>query len=240
MNPDSASNMRKNPIWMRIRIALIVAPHNTHPPSGCHLKKPGLQGGTLMSEHNIRKTTSFDALSRFTTRIGTCGKCMRQAFLAAAIAWCLCLPALIASSLFSSSMPIIAMLSFAGLLTALWLSHVVVFGVRISLYTSGKTELAGGMEATEVKPHTSRRAFFSNMAKAIGGIVLATAIPSRVSYAYGNCSDPNFYPCSITACVPSGSTNACCPEGAQYLSHCDCLCYRSSADVNCGSYAYCH
>lgn len=193
-----------------------------------------------MSEHNIRKTTAFDTLSRFTTRIGTCGKCMRQAFLAAAIAWCLCLPALIASSLFSSSVPIMVALSFAGLLTALWLLHVVVFGVRISLYTSRKIEPAGGVEVTEGKPHTSRRAFFSTMAKAIAGMVLATAIPSRVSYAYGNCNDPNSYPCSITACVPSGSTNACCPEGAQYLSHCDCLCYRSSADVNCGSYAYCH
>ena len=162
------------------------------------------------------------------------------AFLAAAVAWCLCLPALIASSLFSSSMPIIAALVFAGLLTALWLLHVVVSGMRFALYTTGKTEPAGGMEVNEGKAHPSRRAFLPIMVKAIAGMVLATALPSRVSYAYGNCNDPGSYPCSITACVPSGYTNACCPEGAQYLSHCDCLCYRSSADVNCGSYNFCH
>ena len=163
-----------------------------------------------------------------------------QAFLAAALAWCLCVPALIASSLFSSSLPIMAALAFAGFLTALWLLHVIVFGIRIALYTTGKTELAGGTEATEGKPHPSRRAFFPIMARAIAGMVLATAMPSRVAHAYCNCNDPNFYPCSNTACVPSGSDNACCPEGSQYLSHCDCLCYRSSADVNCGSYNYCH
>jgi hypothetical protein len=187
-----------------------------------------------MTGHNSRKTTAFNVLLRFTTHIGTCGKCMRQAFLAAATAWCLCLPALIASSLSGSSMPIIAALALAGLLTALWLLHVVVFGMRIALYTSGKTEAAAG------KPHQSRRAFLPIMAKAIAGMVLATALPSRVSYAHGNCNDPGSYPCSITACVPSGYTNACCPEGAQYLSHCDCLCYRSSADLNCGSYNFCH
>ena len=193
-----------------------------------------------MAGHNNRKTTAFHALSRFTTHIGTCGKCMRQAFLAAATAWCLCLPAAIASSLFSSYIPIIVALAFAGLLTALWLLHVVVFGVRIALYTAAKTEPAGGMEAAVGKPHPSRRAFLPILAKAIAGMVLATAIPSRVAYAYGNCNDPNFYPCSNTACVPSGSDNACCPEGSQYLSHCDCMCYQSSADVNCGSYNYCH
>ncbi|WP_181182995.1 DUF3624 family protein [Mesorhizobium sp. B3-2-1] len=193
-----------------------------------------------MSGQNIRKATASDALPRFMTRIGTCGICMRQAFLAAAIAWCLWLLALIASSSFSSSMPIRIPLAFAGLLTGLWLLHVVVFGIRIALYTTGKTEPSGGMEVTEGKLPPSRRAFFQILAKAIAGAVLATAIPSRISYAYGNCNDPNFYPCSITACVPSGSANACCPEGAQYLSHCDCQCYQSSADVNCGSYAYCH
>ena len=129
---------------------------------------------------------------------------MRQAFLAAAAAWCLCLPAAIASSLFGSSMPIIAALALAGLLTALWLLHVVVFGMRVTLYTSGKTE---------GKPHQSKRAFIAVMAKAIGGMVLVTAMPSRIARAYGNCNDPNFYPCSNTACVPSGSDNACCPEG---------------------------
>jgi hypothetical protein len=206
---------------------------------GRNLENPGLQGRTSMSGHNIRKTTAFDVLKRFTTHIGTCGKCMRQAFLAAAVAWCLCPAALIASSLFSSSVPIMVALAFAGLLTALWLLHVVVFGMRIALYTTRKTEPAGGVEVNEGKTRPSRRAFLPIMAKAIAGIALASALPSRVSYAYGNCNDPNFYPCSITACVPSGSDNACCPEGAQYLSHCDCLCYRSSADVNCGSYNYC-
>ncbi len=184
-----------------------------------------------MAGHNDRKITALNVLARFTTHIGTCGKCMRQAFLAAAAAWCLCLPAAIASSLIGSSMPIIAGLALAGLLTALWLLHVAVFGMRIARYKAAKT---GG------KLHPSRRAFLAVMAKATAGIALATALPSRVSYAYGNCNDPNFYPCSNTACVPSGSDNACCPEGSQYLSHCDCLCYRSSADVNCGSYNFCH
>jgi hypothetical protein len=114
------------------------------------------------------------------------------------------------------------------------------FGIRITLLQTRKIEPAVGMEAAVGKPHRSRRAFLPILAKAIAGMVLATAMPSRVAYAYGNCNDPNFYPCSNTACVPSGSDNACCPEGAQYLSHCDCLCYRSSADVNCGSYNYCH
>jgi hypothetical protein len=181
----------------------------------------------------------YDALAD-RSHIGTCGKCMRQAFLVAAAAWCLCLPAAIASSLTGSSMPIMAALALAGLLTALWLLHVVVFGMRIALYISGKTEPASGMEASEGKPLRSRRAFLPILAKAIAGMVLATAMPSRVSYAYGNCNDPNSYPRSIIACVPSGNTNACCPEGSQYLSHCDCLCYQSSADVNCGSYNYCH
>jgi hypothetical protein len=165
---------------------------------------------------------------------------MRQAFLAAAMAWCLCLPAALASSLSGFSTPIVIALALAGLLTALWLLHIVVFGTRIALYTRGKNEPASTVEAATATAHRSRRAVFSLLAKAIGGMVLATAIPSRISYAYGNCNDPNFYPCSITACVPSGSDNACCPEGSQYLSHCDCLCYKSSADVNCGSYAFCH
>jgi hypothetical protein len=193
-----------------------------------------------MAGRSTRKTTTFQVLSRLTTHIGTCGKCMRQAFLAAAMAWCLCLPAALASSLSGFSAPIVIALALAGLLTALWLLHIVVFGTRIALYTRGKNEPASTVEAATATAHRSRRAVFSLLAKAIGGMVLATAIPSRISYAYGNCNDPNFYPCSITACVPSGSDNACCPEGSQYLSHCDCLCYKSSADVNCGSYAFCH
>ena len=193
-----------------------------------------------MAGHNNRKTSAFSVFARFTTHIGTCGKCMRQAFLAAAAAWCLCLPAAIASSLTGSSLPIIAGLALAGLLTALWLLHVVVFGIRITLYKTRKIEPAGGREAAVGNPRQSRRAFLPILAKAIAGMVLATAMPSRVAHAYGNCNDPNFYPCSNTACVPSGSDNACCPEGSQYLSHCDCLCYRSSADVNCGSYNFCH
>jgi hypothetical protein len=188
-----------------------------------------------MAGHDNRKTTAFGVLARFTTHIGTCGKCMRQAFLAAAAAWFLCLPSAIAGSLTGSSLPIIAGLALAGLLTGLWLLHVVVFGMRVTLYQTRKTEAAGVMEV-----HRSRRAFLPIMAKAIAGMVLVTAMPSRIARAYGNCNDPNFYPCSNTACVPSGSDNACCPEGSQYLSHCDCLCYRSSADVNCGSYNFCH
>ena len=193
-----------------------------------------------MSIGDTKKTIPFVDLSGLITRIGTCGKCMRQAFLAAATAWFLCIPALIASSSFDSRAPAIAALTLAVLLTALWITHVVVFGVRIAISTTAKTEAANGMQITQGESDPSRRGFFVLAAKAIAGIAFATAFPIGVAYAYGNCHDPNFYPCSNTACVPAGSDNACCPEGAQYLSHCDCKCYRSSADMNCGSYAYCH
>ena len=193
-----------------------------------------------MSIDNTKKAISFVDLSGLITRIGTCGKCMRQAFLAAATAWFLFIPALIASSSFDSRVPTIAALTLGVLLTALWLTHVVVFGVRIAISTSGKTEPTDGMQITHGKSGPSRRGFFVLAAKAIAGIAFTTAFPVGVAYAYGNCHDPNAYPCSTTACVPAGADNACCPEGSQYLSHCDCKCYRSSADMDCGSYAYCH
>lgn len=194
-----------------------------------------------MTVHSIQKSTAFNKLSNFTSRIGTCGKCMRQAFLAALMAWCTCLFAMIVGWIYSSSIPVMIALPVATLLTALWLLHLIVFGVRVARrHTTREIGQADGAEDIESKHQPSRRVFFSVLSKVISGIALATIIPNRLAYAYGNCNDPNFYPCSRTACVPSGSDNACCPEGAQYLNHCDCKCYKSSSDFDCGSYTFCH
>jgi hypothetical protein len=191
-----------------------------------------------MAAREIR-TSKTDALFKFVSRIGTCGKCMRQAFQAAFLALCLCAPAWVAGWMFNSSGPIWAAGSATAFLTALWMLHVIVFGIRIARKSVARIGPAGAPASAGVGAEPTKRAFLTVFAKAVAAVAAATVLPSRLALAYGNCNDPGSFPCNTTFCVPNGAQNACCPASNRYLNHCDCRCYVNSSDFSCGSYTYC-
>ena len=178
-------------------------------------------------------------LVKFVSRIGTCGKCMRQAFYAAFLAGCLCAPAWVAGWMFNSSAPVWAAASATAFLTALWMLHVIVFGVRIARKSVTRIGSAGAPASAGVGAEPTKRAFLTVFAKVVAAVAVATVLPSRMALAYGNCNDPGSFPCNTTFCVPSGAQNGCCPASNRFLNHCDCRCYVSSSDFSCGSYTYC-
>ena len=189
-----------------------------------------------MAASNFGK--QFHEFIEFIGRIGTCGKCIRQAFRAALLAGCLCVPALIFGWFFHSVVPVLVAISIAASLMALWLLHIIVFGVRAARRSIRLSGPIGSAVAKEVKSQQSKRAFLSVFAKSVTAVTFATVIPSKMAYAYGNCYDPGSYPCNTTFCVPQGADNACCPQASRFLNHCDCRCYESS-NFDCGSYTYC-
>jgi hypothetical protein len=157
---------------------------------------------------------------------------MRQAFLAAAAAWCVCLLAAIMTSIFNSPIYVVASLTIAALLTGLWVTHLIAFGFRVALRATAVTTGIVRAGGPDVEQDSARRSFLGIMAKAVGGMTLATIFPGGPAYAYGNCSDPNYVPCpGARFCVPPGSLNACCPASKPYLSACDCLCYEDAGPV---------
>jgi hypothetical protein len=161
-----------------------------------------------------------ERINAFFRRIGSCRKCMREAFLAAAAVWVVVPFAALAAA--SASMPALTWLAFvaATLLTANWLLHLVIFASRAA-------RARRGGEPEHANP---RRQFLRTFAVTFGGVALATMLPANSAYA-------NTYFLCIT---PFCEGNSCCPSFARYLSHCDCLCYRTSSEFSCGSYSYCN
>ena len=116
-------------------------------------------------------------LARFVVRIGTCPTCVRQAFLAAATAWCSCLPAAIMASIFNLPIVVVASLTIAALLTGLWVAHITAFGLRAALHATAKPTGGPGAERD-----SARRSFLGVMATAVGGIAIATIVPGGPAF----------------------------------------------------------
>jgi hypothetical protein len=159
----------------------------------------------------------------FVRRIGACRKCMREAFLAAAIAWAAC----VGFAIFGATLrqPLILPLAVGAALLATmnWLLHLVVFSARIA---SGSRAMPAS-KATNSAPE--RRSFLVGFTTTFAGIALATIFPAS------SAAQDVYYLCNTTFC----NGNTCCPSSYRYLNHCDCQCYESS-DFDCGSYSYCN
>jgi len=117
----------------------------------------------------VRQIRTSGMLTAFVARVGTCPRCAREALSAAAVAWCACLPAAIMASRFDAPLLIVGSLAIAALLTALWVTHVVTFGLRVASRATGAA--TGGADS-------ARRSFLSVMAKAAGGLAIATLLPA--------------------------------------------------------------
>ena len=162
----------------------------------------------------------------FLRRIGTCPKCMRESFLAAAASWVACLAAGLAGAGFGTYLPLAAGSIVAGLLTLLWLVHLVVFAVRALPGSGGAPDSVAPVAGATMH----RRAFVLRFASVVLGAAMATGLGRRAGHA------APWYQCGGAFC----GGNACCPASHPMLNHCDCRCYQSSSDFNnCGSYNQC-
>jgi hypothetical protein len=192
-----------------------------------------------MIEQIHGKTLADRLMSALDRNIGRCSKCMRKAFIAASAAWFVLSCAWVAGGLLDSLL-FAGALTFAIILTALWLLHLATFAARfaISLPASRMPdeENLTGTKAPAAKAF-SKRIFLAKMAKAFISIAMATILPSGFSLAYGRCKDPNAWLCNTSFCNNENGP-VCCNEKWRYLNHCDCKCYDSSS-FSCGSYTYC-
>ena len=167
--------------------------------------------------------------TNFVHRIGTCPKCMHEAFLAAAASWIACLVAGLAGPSLDAVFPLIATAVAAGLLTLLWFVHLTVFAARV-VFNIRSGNAQGGVAPIADNP-LPRRAVLLRFASVFAGAVAATSFAQRQAYA-----QQQWYVCGGAFC---GGT-ACCPATHPMLNHCDCRCYVQSSDFNnCGSYNQC-
>ncbi len=99
--------------------------------------------------------------------LGQCRRCMRQAFMAAAIAW---IAAALAGWAFGRTPLMPLSLALAGALTGLWLSHLTAFAARAAR--------AGG---EPLAPR--RRAALGVFARAFAFGAVVTAVPFATAFA---------------------------------------------------------
>ena len=130
--------------------------------------------------------------------LGHCSLCTRKAFLSAAAAW---IVTVVLSATLEQSVWLPMSEICAGLLTALWLAHILAFAIK-----SSRSRLV------RENFNSERRAVFLVFAKIAAIAVLASAVPS-LSYAQ-SCGVIGACPSGTTCCsknCPSGKTaNACC------------------------------
>jgi len=124
-------------------------------------------------------------LAKLVVHIGMCPTCVRQAFLAAATAWCGCLPAAIVASRFNSPILVVASLTIAALLTGLWVAHIVAFGLRAALRATAKPMGAANVVGPGSERDSARRSFLGIMATAVSGIAIATVVPGGPAFPAG-------------------------------------------------------
>lgn len=158
----------------------------------------------------------------FLYRIGQCQKCMRQSFLAASASVC---GAIVAAALVrTDSMIAMAIIGLAIAMSALWMIHIIVYGLRAAAYA----RRPGKKEAGQEKPRTfSRRAIIGLFLKTVAGAALATALPGLAA-AMGEC--PGKMNCGFSSCAQSGQA-WCCPRGYPILNLCNCNCYQTVQGV---------
>jgi hypothetical protein len=128
--------------------------------------------------HGVHQSRTPELLTAFVARIGSCPRCVRQAFVAAVIAWCGCLPAAIMTSRFNAPLLVVASLTIAALLTALWVTHLVVFGLRAALRATAPATGTAGAWYSGAERDSARRSFLGVMAKAAGGLAIASLVPA--------------------------------------------------------------
>jgi hypothetical protein len=151
--------------------------------------------------------TSFKIISySIDAHLGRCPRCIRASLVAAAAAWtALGFTYYLASDLRLS----LWILGFLGtVLTALWVTHVVVYAAR-----SSARMLEHGRSSENPGIDRSRRAVLPTFAKAFVGIAVATAFPRVESANFCekscpdgsktsmNCTDPK-YPTCRCWCTP--------------------------------------
>lgn len=177
---------------------------------------------------------AITSIVSFVSRIGSCSNCIRTSFIAAVVA-CSAAGMVAAFNMFWPAPVLFSLaLSVAAVCTALFLVHVVVFGLRIGL----RSAMASKHTATEddenraalLAPAVDRRTFLANFAKKAGiGMLTAavTAIAPKSAYAYYICGDgTNGSTCS--------DDTICCFNNSNGHYYC------CSSDSQCGTDGYCY
>lgn len=146
--------------------------------------------------------------------LGRCPRCIRTSLLFAAAVW---VAFFVTYSLASGVQLLLFILGFLGtILTALWVTHLVVYAARSSTHVVERGRLGKDPGIDE-----SRRALLPTFAKAFAGIALATALP-RVASAN-----------SCTKSCPDGTSASKDCTDPKYAT-CRCWCTPHAA---CGCYA---
>lgn len=171
--------------------------------------------------HSGAPDTRLFVLPAISRQLGTCPRCMRLAFQTALIGWL----GTGLAALYAPGWPAIAAGVSAGLLTALWLAHVLAFSVRwiktVAVGESGTLALADPV----LWP---RRKVLSIIGRTFVFTLAATMIPKAAWGACNcfdegcSCSDPAFPQCVYN---PGRNESTCCGRdavgcAAPYLTYC--------------------
>ena len=116
------------------------------------------------------------SLAKFAwANLGHCGRCMAISFRAAAASWA----AFLLSLLTTQWSPVsVTLICIAGVISGLWLGHLVAFGYKVVLKT--RKEIippTSGSDAPSEVIFTRRKAF-TKFCKVVATAALATSLPS--------------------------------------------------------------
>ncbi len=181
------------------------------------------------------------------TKFGRCARCMRLALRLAIIAWLL----LLLAGLTTPNITVWYLTLAAAIgLTMLCVAHFIAHGLhRVTGAQSGKQGVRP-MRPAAIRPvgkgrsaiplTLSRRETLMLFLRGMAAAAMATLPTFRPAAAgCGDCANQHgagYYDCITNFCSTDGQV--CCPPGAPYLSHCDCLCYETS-NTGCNSYSNC-
>ena len=136
--------------------------------------------------------------------LGHCPRCIGSAFRFAAAAW---LAAFVTLTVLEQ--PIVAnlLLIVAGLITTLWVAHLVAYATKVTVGVPRSTREAARAVAGRSE-NRSRRELFPAFARTLAFVALATSIPMFAKAQSGG----TYKPCGMGGlrCVEGGPLNQCC------------------------------
>lgn len=135
--------------------------------------------------------------------LGRCSRCMGQSFVTALCTWI----ATVGAVAFQSS-PIIAALLLAAALvsTMLWIAHIIVFAIRVSVGgAQKKSPSLGETNPAEIQRRSRRKVISQFVRAAAVGVAATVSILPNAVFAAGNCD-----------CSKCRSNQNCCPTANGY------------------------
>ena len=166
----------------------------------------------------------------FAHRIGSCTKCMRQSFLVGGACWIVVAAGKALDLFFAVSYLEKIAFVIATFFTALFLLHIVVFGVRVGRRAVTRIQTELKTNTGERGPAISRRVLLATFVQRTAAAVAAgtiTAIAPGSAYAYYICGNGN----NGMRC---SDDTICCFNNSSGTYYC---CWSNS---RCGDDGYCY